>query len=86
MNQGITIAIFMGLLALMAINEVYAQNSSQINGALGSIEELEKLTGNKALENFSFIQSIGNATESIVNATANAIANITSNDTDTKEN
>jgi hypothetical protein len=47
---------------------------------------LEKLTGDNPLENFSFVESIGNTTETIVNATAGALANITSNQTDTEQN
>ncbi|MGB9169032.1 MAG: hypothetical protein WCB31_08915 [Nitrososphaeraceae archaeon] len=65
---------------------VFAQNASQNEQAIGSIEELEKLTGDNPLENFSFVESIGNTTETIVNATASALANLTSNQTDTKQN
>ena len=86
MNQPITLIIFASLVALTSTTHVFAQNASQNVNAVGSIEELEKLTGDNPLENFSFVESIGNTTETIVNATAGALANITSNQTDTELN
>lgn len=86
MNQEITLIIFASLVAMTSTTYVFAQNASQNEQAIGSIEELEKLTGDNPLENFSFVESIGNTTETIVNATASALANLTSNQTDTKQN
>jgi hypothetical protein len=86
MNQEITLIIFASLVAMTSTTYVFAQNASQNGEAIGSIEELEKLTGDNPLENFSFVESIGNTTETIVNATASALANLTSNQTDTKQN
>ncbi len=86
MNQAITLVIFASLVALTSTANVFAQNASQNGKDVGSIEELEKLTGGNPLENFSFVESIGNTTESIVNATASALANITSNLTNTEQN
>lgn len=86
MNQGITLIIFASLVVLTSTTHVFAQNASQDVNAVGSIEELEKLTGDNPLENFSFVESIGNTTETIVNATASALANITSNQTDAAQN
>ncbi|HJS64603.1 MAG TPA: hypothetical protein VJ767_07065 [Nitrososphaeraceae archaeon] len=73
-------------MVLTSTTHVFAQNASQDVNAVGSIEELEKLTGDNPLENFSFVESIGNTTETIVNATASALANITSNQTDAAQN
>lgn len=86
MNQGIALVIFASLVALTSTTHVFAQNASQNAMEVGSIEELEKLTGDNPLENFSFVESIGNTTETIVNATASALANITSNQTNTEQN
>ena len=86
MNQAITLVIFATLVGLTSTSYVFAQNASQNVNAVGSIEELEKLTGDNPLENFSFVESIGNTTETIVNATASTLANITSNQTDTELN
>jgi hypothetical protein len=86
MNQEITLIIFASLVAMTSTTYVFAQNASQNEQAIGSIEELEKLTGDNPLENFSFVESIGNTTETIVNATASALANLTSNQTETEQN
>jgi len=86
MNQEITLIIFASLVAMTSTTYVFAQNASQNGEAIGSIEELEKLTGDNPLENFSFVESIGNTTETIVNATASALANLTSNQTETEQN
>ena len=86
MNKEITLIIFASMVALTSTTYVFAQNASQNVNAVGSIEELEKLTGDNPLENFSFVESIGNTTETIVNATAGALANITSNQSDTEQN
>jgi len=80
------LVIFATLVALTSTSYVFAQNASQNGKPVGSIEELEKLTGDNPLENFSFVESIGNTTETIVNATASALSNITSNLTDTAQN
>jgi hypothetical protein len=86
MNQEITLIIFASLVAMTSTTYVFAQNASQNGEEIGSIEELEKLTGDNPLENFSFVESIGNTTETIVNATASALANLTSNQTETEQN
>jgi hypothetical protein len=86
MNQEITLIIFASLVAMTSTTYVFAQNASQNGVEIGSIEELEKLTGDNPLENFSFVESIGNTTETIVNATASALANLTSNQTETELN
>lgn len=84
MKHEIVLMMLMGVITLASHSPAFvlAQNSS-INGqGVGSIEELEKLTSDNVLSNFSFIESIGNVTESLVNATATTIGNISSNQTD----
>jgi hypothetical protein len=79
--------MLMGLITLTSysLSFVVAQNSSMNEQGAGSIEELEKLTSDNILANFSFVESIGNVTESLVNATATGIGNLSSNQTDTTD-
>lgn len=84
MKHEIVLMMLMGVITLAAHGHSFAlaQNSSINEQGVGSIEELEKLTSDNVLSNFSFVGNIGNVTESLVNATATTIGNISLNQTD----
>ena len=84
MKHGIALIMLVGTATMMlhGLSLGFAQNTSIDEQAAGSIAEIENLTSGNILANFSFIESIGNVTENLVNTTASTIGNISSNLTD----
>ena len=84
MKHGMALIMLVGISTMMlpSLALGFAQNTSIDEQAMGSIGEIENLTSGNILANFSFIESIGNVTESLVNSTASTIGNISSNQTD----